>query len=62
MNKWTFAELQFDGWEHNWFSSKQEAIEEGRKQFDDQFSFYVGRLEDMGKHEIIVDAEKVTVN
>ena len=62
MNKWTFAELQFVGWVHEEFNSKEEAAEAGKRHFDDQVCCYVGRLVDMGKHEAVVDTEKVYIN
>ena len=60
--KWTFAELQFDGWVNEEFTTKEEAVEAGKRHFDDQVACYVGRLVDYGKHEAVVDTVKVYIN
>lgn len=59
---WTFAKLRFDGWEHKVFNTKSEALEAGKAYFKDQFYFFVGRLEEMAAHKVVVDTEKVLVN
>ena len=62
MNKWTFSEMEFDNWVHEPYNTKEEAINAGKRHFDDQVCCYVGRLVDMGKHEAVVDTEKVLIN
>ena len=62
MNKWTFSEMEFDNWVHEPYNTKEEAIEAGKKHFDDQIVCYVGRLVGYGKHEAVVDTVKVYIN
>ena len=62
MDKWTFAALQFDGWVHEEFDTKEEAVKAGKRHFDDQVCCYVGRVVDMGKHDAVVDTEEVYIN
>ena len=62
MNKWTFSEMELDNWVYEPYNTKEEAIEAGKRHFDDQEVCYVGRLVEMCGHDAVVDTEKVYIN